>query len=89
MYKISDKVIKFITEVMKNWKRELLSEEETGMKIQRGIFQGDVLLLSQFVVAMIPLNYTLRKCVIYKITRKVCNLQNHKKVCNLQNHKKR
>ena len=43
MYKIYDKVIKFITEAMKNWKVELTAERkiETEVKIQRGIFQGD------------------------------------------------
>ena len=32
------------------------------LKIQRGIFQGDVLSPLLFVIAMMPLNHILRKC---------------------------
>ena len=32
------------------------------MKIQRGIFQGDLFSPLVFVIAMMPLNYILRKC---------------------------
>ena len=41
MYKISDKVIKFIPEVMKNWKAEMTAGGKTlaEVKIQRGIFK--------------------------------------------------
>ena len=34
----------------------------TEVDIQRAIFQGDVLSLLQFVIVMMPLNHTLRKC---------------------------
>ena len=41
MYKISNKVIKFITETMKNWKAELTAGGKTlEVKIQRDMFQG-------------------------------------------------
>ena len=51
MYKISEKVIKFIMETMKKWN---LQQE---VKIQRGIFQGDMLLPLLCVIAIMPLNY--------------------------------
>ena len=43
MYKISDKVIKFIMEPMKNWKIEFIACRTTlaEVKIQRHIFQRD------------------------------------------------
>ncbi len=43
MYKISNKVIKFNSEAMKNWKVELTAEGKTltAVRIQRDIFQGD------------------------------------------------
>ena len=45
MYKISDKVIKFIEETMKNWRVELTARGKSfaQVKIQGGIFQGDAL----------------------------------------------
>ena len=40
------------------------------MRIQRGIFLGNALSLSQFVITMIPLNYIIRKCDgVYKFTK--------------------
>ena len=71
MYKISDKVKKFITETMKNWKVELTTEGTAfiEVKIQWGFFQGDALSPLLFVVAKMPLNYILRKCTGgYKLT---------------------
>ena len=72
MYKISDDVINFIEKAMKTWKVEqkagggILAEA----KVQRGIFQGDVLLPLLFIVAMMPLNHILRKCTArYKLSR--------------------
>ena len=64
IYKISDEVINFITEAMKNWKMELTAEGKTLAegKIQRGIFHGDALSSLLFVIAMILLNHKLRKC---------------------------
>ena len=39
-------------------------------KIQRGIFQGDALSPLLFIIAMIPLNHILRKCIAgYKLSR--------------------
>ena len=63
MYKISDSVRKFTTEAMKNWKVELITKVKplTEMKIQRGIFQADVLSPLQFIIPMIPLKYIFRK----------------------------
>ena len=38
------------------------------VKILRGIFQGDALLLIIFVIAMIPLSRIIRKCTVgYKL----------------------
>ena len=64
MYKIYNKVIKFIKETMKNWRVELTvgGKSLAKVKIQRGIFQGDVLLLLLLVITMVPLNHILRKC---------------------------
>ena len=39
-------------------------------KIQRDIFQGDALLSLLFIIAMIPVSHTLRKCTAgYKLSR--------------------
>ena len=76
MYKISDKGIKFIREATKNWIVELKAGRKTlvEVKIQRGIFQGDVLSQLPFVIAMKLLSSILKKCTrglqIYKMTRK-------------------
>ena len=72
VYKISNKVIIFIKEAMKNWKIELTAGEKSlaEVKIQREIFQGDTLSPILFVIAMIPLNHILRKCISgYKFTK--------------------
>ena len=63
-YKISDQVIKFIEKALKNWRVDWLQEEEglTEVKIQRGIFQVDVLSPLQLVIGMMLLNHLLRKC---------------------------
>ena len=42
-----------------NWQQARKNLAET--KIQRGIFQGDALSLLLFIIAMMPLNYILRK----------------------------
>ena len=64
MYKISDKIINFITSSMKNWKVELTAGGESlaEIKIQRGVFQGYSLSPLVFVMAMRSLNHILRKC---------------------------
>ena len=72
MYKISDKIINFITEVMKTWKVELIAGGKTltEVEIKRGIFQGGVLSQLLFIIAMMPLNYILRKFTgSYKFTK--------------------
>ena len=60
MYKISNKVIRFITKAMKNWKVKLTTRGKTltRMQIQIGIFQRDTLLPLLFIIAMMPLKYT-------------------------------
>ena len=64
MYKISDEVIKFIEKTIKTRRVELTgggrSLAETN--IQRGIFQGDALSPLLVIIAMMPLDYVLRKC---------------------------
>ena len=64
MYKISDEVIKFIEENMKNWRVELTARGKrlAEVKIRRGIFQGDVLSPLSYVITMMSLNRLLRKC---------------------------
>ena len=64
MYKISDQVIKFITVAMKNWKVELTTGGKalTEAKIQKSMFQYDVLSTLLFGIAIMPLNYILWKC---------------------------
>ena len=64
MYKISDEVIKFIKETMKNWRVVLTvgGKRFAEVKIQRGIFLEDARSPLLFVIAMMPLNPILRKC---------------------------
>ena len=72
MSKISEKVINFFPKFMENWKVKLTTGGQmlAEGKIQRGIFQGDSLLPLLFIIAMIPLNYLLRKCKGgYKFTK--------------------
>ena len=73
MYKISDlkyEVINFIDKTMKTWRVELTAggRKLAEAKIQRGIFWGDALSPLLFIIAMMPLNYILRKCTAgYKL----------------------
>ena len=56
----------------KNWRVELTAGGKSlaETKIQRGIFQGNALTLLLFLIAMMPLNHTLRKCTAgYKLSR--------------------
>ena len=64
IYKISYKIINFVTEAIKNWKVELTARGKTltVLSIQGGILQGDALSPLLFVTAIMPLNYALRKC---------------------------
>ena len=61
MYRRSNEVIKFIRNAMENWKVELTKGGKTlaKVKIRRHIVHGDPLSSS---LAMMPLNYLLRKC---------------------------
>ena len=63
-YKISDEVIKFFENIMKNWRVELTAEGKslTEIKILRGIFWGDLQSPLLFVIAMMSFNYIVRKC---------------------------
>ena len=66
MNKISHEVINFTEQTMQTWRVDLTGET----KIQRGIFQGDALLLLLFIIARMPLNHILRKCAAgYKLSR--------------------
>ena len=72
MYKISHEVINFIEKTMKTWRVELAAEGKSlgEAKIQRGIFQGDAQSPWLFIIAMMPINPTLRKCTAgYKLSR--------------------
>ena len=64
MEKISDYIIKFITETIKNCKVELTAEGKLlgEMKIQRSIFQGDALSPLLLGIAMMPFSYIFKKC---------------------------
>ena len=72
MYKISHEVINFIEKTLKNWRVELTAGGRSlaETKIQRGIFQGEVLSPFLFIIAMMPLNHNFRKCIAgYKPSR--------------------
>ena len=61
-YKKFDKVMEIITEAIQNLRMDLTAEEKNlaGLKIQGGIFQGDVLSLLQFAKAKKELNVPWR-----------------------------
>ena len=66
MFKISDEVINLIEETIKrNWRVNLTvgGKSSTEVKIQRGIFRGDVLSPFLLVIAMMSLNHIRRKCI--------------------------
>ena len=70
--KIPNQVVQFIEKTMQTWRVELTAGGESlaEVKIQRGIFQGDALSPFLFVIAMIPLNHILRKCIAgYKLSK--------------------
>ena len=72
MYKISHEVINFIGKTMKTWRVESTAEGRSlgEAKIQSSIFQWDALSPLLFIIALIPLNYILRKCTGgYKLSR--------------------
>ena len=63
MYKMSHEVQKFIEKTMKNGWVELTAGGRSlaEAKIQRGIFKGDALSQELSIIALMPLNYLLRK----------------------------
>ena len=64
-YKISDKVINFITKAIENWKLKLASGQIlTLVKSKKSLSLSLSLSFSPLllVIVMIPLNYILRKC---------------------------
>ena len=72
IYKISHEVINFIKKTMKAWRVELTAGGRSwaATKMQRGIFQVDVLSPLLFIIAMMLLNHLLRKCTAgYKLSR--------------------
>ena len=72
MYKISDEVVNFIEKTMKTWKMKLTAGGRSlaEAKVQRGIFHGEALSSLLFIIAMMPLNPSLRKCTAgYKLSR--------------------
>ena len=61
----------FIEKNRQTWRVELTAEVRSlaETKIQRGIFQGDAPSLLLFIIAMMPLNHILRKCIAgYKLS---------------------
>ena len=63
MNKISLEVIKFMEKTIETWRMELTTGGKSSaiVKIRRGIFQGDALPPSIFLIAIMPLNHILRK----------------------------
>ena len=59
-------------DTMENWRLELTAGDIslTGVKIQRGIFQGDALSLLLFVIVMMLLSHILRKCILSCVQKK-------------------
>ena len=68
MYKTPNQ---FIEKTMQTWRVELIAGQSLAeVMIQKGIFQGDSPSLFLFVIAMMPLNYILRKCTAgYKLSK--------------------
>ena len=79
MYKLPDQVVQFIKENMETWRGELTAggKRLVEVKIQRGLFQGDSLSPLLFVIAMMPLNYILRKCTARHKLMKLLEKINH------------
>ena len=71
MYKIPDQIVQSIEKTMQIWKVELTAGQSLAeVKIQRGIFQGESLSPLLFVIAMMLLNYILRKYAAgYKLSK--------------------
>ena len=62
---VQNEVINVIKKIMQTWRVELTTGGRSlaETKIQRGIFQGDALSPSLFIIAMMPLNHIPRKCI--------------------------
>ena len=60
---VADSISHLLSKSMKNWETILMAGNEklARVNIQRGIFQGDSLSPSLFVIGLIPLSHTLRK----------------------------
>ena len=56
-YSVSEQFVSCITEAMENWRQRIAE-----IKIQRDLYQRHSLSQLQFVIALITLNYILRKC---------------------------
>ena len=65
MFKISHEVTNFIEKTTQTWRKELTAGGKSLAEtmIQRGIFQEDALSPLLFIIAMMPLNHILRKCI--------------------------
>ena len=72
MYNISHVSINLIEKSMKTWKVEMTARGRSlaEANVQREIFQGDAKSPILFLIAMMPLNYILRKCTAgYKLRK--------------------
>ena len=58
IYKVSDRIINFISKGIDNLKVELIVGEQilAEVKVQRGIIQRDLISPPLFIIATIPLN---------------------------------
>ena len=71
MFKISEEVINFIEKIIKTWNMEFIKGGKSlpEANFQSDIFQ-DVLSHLLFIIAIMTLNYILRKCTArYKLTK--------------------
>ena len=85
MYKIPDPVAQFIEKIMETWRVELTAGGKSlaAVKIQRGKFQGDALSPLLFVIAMMLLNYILKKSTAgYKLSKSQKKKKKKKKKIN-------
>ena len=75
MYKISDKIISFITKAMENWRAELRVRGQIPavLKIQRGIFEENALTTA--------INYSndVTQPQTYEMNEEAINFPNHRK----------
>ena len=64
MYNKSDEIINLIEKTMETWRVEFITggKRLAEAKIQKGIFKRDELSPLLFGLAMMSLNYILRKC---------------------------